>query len=59
MILVLVCLNIKDDILVRGVNPIYYPIGATIAQVGLTFMFQQVSGGLFNPAIALSQITWQ
>jgi len=39
MILVLVCLNIKDDIYKRGINPIYYPIGATASQVGLTFMF--------------------
>lgn len=59
IVLVLVSLNIKDDIYKRDLNPIYYPIGATVCQVGLSFMFAKVSGGLFNPAIALSQIVWQ
>ena len=48
------CLNIKDDIYKRGLNPMFYPIGATACYVGLQLMFKKVSGGLFNPAIALS-----
>jgi glycerol uptake facilitator-like aquaporin len=59
MVFILVVLNVKDDILLRGVNPIYYPICATATLVGLTIMFKEVSGGLFNPAVALSQIIWQ
>jgi len=39
MVYVLVILNIKDDIYKRQVNPIYYPICATVAIVGLTFTF--------------------
>lgn len=59
MIYVLVVLNVKDDIRNRQVNPLYYPVCATASLVGLTLMFDKVSGGLFNPAVALSQITWQ
>ena len=59
MVFILVVLNVKDDILLRKVNPIYYPICATATLVGLTVMFKEVSGGLFNPAVALSQIIWQ
>ena len=59
LVFVLVCLHLKNDIYRRGLNPIYYPVGATISQAGLTYMFKSVSGGLFNPAIALSQIIWQ
>ncbi len=59
MTFVLVCLNIKDDIYKRGLNPVFYPIGATICQSGMQIMFSKVSGGLFNPALALSQIVWQ
>lgn len=59
MIVVLVILHIKDEIYQRDMNPIYYPLGATVAQVGVQVMFKNVSGGLCNPAVALSQITWQ
>lgn len=59
IVLVLVILNVKDDIYNRDLNPIYYPICATASQIGLSFMFAKVSGGIFNPAVALSQIVWQ
>jgi len=29
LVYVLVCLNIKEDIYKRGLNPIFYPVGAT------------------------------
>ncbi len=54
LIFVLVCLNVKDDILKRNLDPIFYPIAATVAMVGIQVMFKEVSGGVFNPAIALS-----
>ena len=54
----LVCLNVKDDILKRNLDPIFYPIAATVSMVGIQVMFKDVSGGVFNPAIALSQIVW-
>ena len=59
LIYVLVCLNVKDDILKRNLDPIFYPIAACVSMVGLQLMFKEVSGGIFNPAIALSQIVWQ
>jgi len=58
LIYVLVCLNVKDDILKRNLDPIFYPIAACVSMVGIQMMFKDVSGGVFNPAIALSQIVW-
>lgn len=36
-----------------------YPIGYTVASMGLNQIFKNVSGGCFNPSLALAQICWQ
>jgi glycerol uptake facilitator-like aquaporin len=54
IIYVLVCLQVKDDIKHRYLDPFFYPLSATICMIGIHFMFLEVSGGVFNPAIILA-----
>jgi glycerol uptake facilitator-like aquaporin len=37
----------------------FYPIGYTICAISLHQLFKEVSGGVFNPALAVAQIFWQ
>jgi len=52
-LLVLCVLNLKYQTK-NGADLFYYPIGYTVASIGLNSLFKEVSGGVFNPALALA-----
>jgi glycerol uptake facilitator-like aquaporin len=45
--------------MVRGSDIYMYPIGYTVVSIGCNQLFRGVSGGVFNPALALAEICWQ
>lgn len=51
-------LNLKYQVKM-GADLFYYPIGYTVASIALNQLFKRLSGGVFNPALALAQICWQ
>lgn len=52
-LLVYVVLNLKASFS-KGMDLYNYPIGYTVASIALNQIFKEVSGGVFNPALALA-----
>lgn len=57
-LMILCVLNLKYQVKM-GADLYYYPIGYTVCSIALNQMFKRLSGGVFNPALALAQICWQ
>ena len=53
------CLALKLSIKNEPKDIYTYPIGYTVASIALIQLFRDVSGGVFNPCLALAQICWQ